>query len=331
VTHDIETLLTDALREEVARMPEPAPDLLARAMHRHRRRTTARRVVSSAGALGLAASLGIALTITATGNRSPGSGSQGSRGPSASGSSVTPVPNASPKLKLLSALTATDQTSYRIRQTLTGRYLDRHDLSPISNRLTGLLDPVHGLASGELVSGNGWAMELRQVDGVLYSRTIFPKDPALQHWFKDSAGSKGLIAFKQGGVPSEWFPWTGTSPGATRLITMLRAQGSVTLAGSTGSGPDVLDSYRFSYNRPDDGAFAAEQVTGTVVVHRDSNLIARIDVGTTTTGHIEQVTIRWRFTVEFSDFGVPVTVTAPADALQRGQSARKTPPPTSAS
>jgi hypothetical protein len=73
--------------------------------------------------------------------------------------------------------------------------------------------------------------------------------------------------------------------------------------------------YDFSYSIPGDGSVKAHQLTGTIVIHDHSNLIAEITMQTTVTGAGPQIAdggwTTFRTEMTFSDYGVPVSVKAP--------------------
>ncbi|HET9658014.1 MAG TPA: hypothetical protein VFP72_21860 [Kineosporiaceae bacterium] len=234
----------------------------------------------------------------------------------------------SSRLQLIAALTATDQVSYHIHLVNTGQFLT----SPRGERVddfTGVYDPTRRIGAGvnhhhlsfpdnpSRERGGTWDMELRFIGDTMYTQPRLPGVKKTLPWMKDRGSFRDAVSIA-GGAP-EWGPWDGASPGGDSLLTSLKTRGSVTLTGTQGTGASAVDTYTFSYDRPDDGAFAAEHVTGTVDVHHDSGLIARFTVQTTAAGHIEQVTIRWTITVTLSDYGLPVNVVPPADVVERGQ------------
>ena len=231
---------------------------------------------------------------------------------------------ASSRLQLIAALTATDQVSYRIHLVSTGQFLT----SPQGERsddFTGVFDPTRRLGAGVYQhrlsfpgrpSEDGEVdLEYRFIGDSMYSRLDPRSAPASARWTKEPRSFGDAVSIAAD-VP-EWGPWDGASPGADSLLTTLRTRGSVALTGTQGTGPSALDTYTFSYDRPDDTSFAAEHITGTVDVHHDSGLIARFTVQTTSTGHIEQVTVHWVFTITLSDYGLPVEVVPPSDAIER--------------
>lgn len=312
MTSDIETLLVSSMRTQVADLPAPASDLVARAIHRHRRRVTIRRTAASVGALGVAAGLGVAATVTATGNWPPGVGTRAAPAISTDG----PSGASTPKLRLMAALTATEQTSYRLDQVVKGTYLGRGDLPPIYKRLTAQVDLRRRLLEGTFRLDQGDpSSPVRVVGDDLYVQ--FPSTAGKpQPWMKKAGGQSAL----RGLVGSGWndfAPWDGFSSDASSLLRALRNDGTVRLVHSGGVGSAALDTYSFSYDLRDGDIYAAHRVSGTVTVHRQSQLIDRFEAGTVSTGHIEQSTIRWQATITFSDYGVPVNVTAPTVVVDR--------------
>ena len=234
------------------------------------------------------------------------------------------TPAASSRLRLIAALTATDQVSYRLHLVSTGQFLT----SPQGERsddFTGVFDPTRRLGAGVYQhrlsfpghpSQDGGAdLEYRFIGDTMYSRLDPRSTTQSQPWTKEPHSFGDAVAIA-GDVP-QWGPWDGPSPGADSLLTTVRNRGSVTLTGTQGTGASALDTYTFSYDRPEDAAFAAEHITGTVDVHHDSGLIARFTMQTTSIGHIEQVTVHWVFTVTLSDYGLPVEVVPPSAAIER--------------
>jgi hypothetical protein len=118
-----------------------------------------------------------------------------------------------------------------------------------------------------------------------------------------------------------WSPTTGASADPAVLLAALRRLGTVTFAGKKGSGAGALDTYDFTYSIAGDASVKPHRLTGTIVVHDQSNLIARITMRTTVTGaHPRIADSGWTtFTtvMTFSDYGVPVSVRAPSGAVQQ--------------
>lgn len=311
MTSDIETLLVSSMRTHVADLPASAPELVTRAIRRHRRRVTIRQTALSAGALGVVASLALASTVTATRDWPAGVGTRAAPGGSTAGQSGA----SSPKLRLMAALTATEQTSYRLDQIVKGTYPERGDLPPIYKRLTAQVDLRRHLLEGAFELGQGDPLSpVRVVGDDLYVHPSAAGGSA--PWMNMSGGQTSL----RGLVGSGWndfAPWDGFSSDASALLQALRNDGIVRLVHSSGVGSAALDTYSFSYDLRDNDIYAAHRISGTVTVHRQSQLIDRFEAETTSTGHVEQTTIRWQATITFSDYGVPLNVTAPTGAVDR--------------
>jgi hypothetical protein len=312
VTADIETLLVSSMYTQVAGLPAPASDLVARAVHRYRRRVALRRTALSAGALGVAASLAVAATATTTGNWSPGAGPGAAQATSTGG----PSGESTPKLRLMAALTATEQTSYRLDQIVTGTYLGRRDVPPIYKRLTAQVDLRRRLLEGTFGLDQGDPLSpVRVVGDDLYVH--FPPTAGRSAPWMQKAGGQTALRGLVGSGWNDFTPWDGFSSDASSLLKALRNDGTVRLVRNSGVGAAALDTYSFSYDLRNGDVYAAHRVSGTVTVHRQSQLIDRFEAGTISTGHVEQSTIRWQATITFSDYGVPVNVTAPAGAVDR--------------
>lgn len=106
-------------------------------------------------------------------------------------------------------------------------------------------------------------------------------------------------------------------------------RGSITFMGRTGIGARALDTYHFSYEIAGDGSVRPHQLTGTIVMHDRSNLIAAITMQTTVTGADPQLAdsepLTFTTVMTFSDYGLPVSVQAPAGAQRIPQ--KLAPPP----
>jgi hypothetical protein len=96
----------------------------------------------------------------------------------------------------------------------------------------------------------------------------------------------------------------------------VRRLGQARLTGRTGSGAQALDTYRFHYQIAGDASVQPHRLAGTIVVHHQSDLIARITMRTTVTGAHPQVAdsglLTFRTVLTFSDYGVAVSVRPPA-------------------
>jgi hypothetical protein len=312
VTSDIETLLVSSMRTQVADLPAPPPELVARAIHRHRRRVAIRRTALSAGALGVVAGLAVTSTLTATGNRPAGVSTQAAP----KGFTASPSAPSSPKLQLMAALTATEQTSYLLDQTVMGTYPQRRDLPPIYKRLTAQVDLRRHLLEGSFALDQADPLsEVRVIGDDLYTR--FPSNGGgSEPWTNEPGGQTALRDLLSSGW-NDFAPWDGFSSDASALLQALHSDGIVQFVHSSGVGPAALDTYSFSYDLPDNDIYAARGVIGTVTVHRQSQLIDRVDAGTTSTGHVEQSTIHWHATTTFSDYGVRVNVAPPTGPVDR--------------
>jgi hypothetical protein len=120
-------------------------------------------------------------------------------------------------------------------------------------------------------------------------------------------------------------PANGASADPAVLLDIVRQLGSVTFVGKNGSGAKALDTYKFSYGIAGDGSVKSHQLTGTIAVHHQSNLIAEITMQTTVTGANPRIADSGQFTFKtllaFSDYGVPVSVQAPTGAVPQGSKA----------
>jgi hypothetical protein len=125
-----------------------------------------------------------------------------------------------------------------------------------------------------------------------------------------------------------WAPTDGASADPAVLLAAVRRLGSVKFAGKSGSGARALDTYNFRYHIAGDASVKPHRLTGTIAVHDQSDLIATITMQTSVTGAHPQLADGGRFTFKtvmtFSDYGVPVSVRAPAGA--GGRSANSTHP-----
>src|SRR5258708_4675267 len=120
------------------------------------------------------------------------------------------------------------------------------------------------------------------------------------------------------GLSRAWAPTDVASADPAVLLAAVRRLGTVKFAGKTGSGARALDTYNFRYNIAGDASLKPHRPTGTIVVHDQSNLIAAITMQTSVTGANPQIADGGRLTFKtvmtFSDYGVPVSVQAPAGA-----------------
>jgi hypothetical protein len=139
-----------------------------------------------------------------------------------------------------------------------------------------------------------------------------------QRWYS-GRGSLVQALVLNGGRP--WSPTEGASADPAILLAVVRHLGTVTFAGSSGSGASELDTYDYRYNIAGDDSVKAHQLTGTIEVHAKSNLIAEITMKTTVTGANPQVAdgdwTTFSTVMTFSDYGVPVTAQVPSGAVER--------------
>ena len=108
MTNYIEEQLMAGMRDEVAGTVL-STDILGAAVRGHQRRTVLRRAVFAAGVVGLAGVAAVAVTLSGTG--------AGAGGPQGDGRPAA-VAAGTPELRLASAITASQNTTYRIKVTI---------------------------------------------------------------------------------------------------------------------------------------------------------------------------------------------------------------------
>jgi hypothetical protein len=324
MTRTIEELLAASMREEVVGLT-PAPDLVGRAAKRHRQRTRIRLAASVTGTAGIAAAVAIGLTVASSGPGAvrTGPGAAKSGGPAAS----------SPQARLVAAMTSSAQLSYRLHLVNTST-LPGHQMTPTSQPrdlinwyadYTGVYDPSTRSGAGVNIiwrqSGTGTdpslygkvdgSIQVRIVGGNYYIRSSGNGQP----WFTGRGTLVQALVLNGGRA---WVPTDGASADPAVLLAAVRRLGPVRFAGKSGSGARALDTYNFRYNIAGDGSVEPHRLTGTIVVHDQSNLIATITMHTSVTGASPQIADGGRMTfttvMTFSDYGVPVSVQAPAGA-----------------
>jgi hypothetical protein len=334
MTSIIEDLLTDAMREEAAGLT-PAPDLVARAARANRQRTRLRLATSATGVAGVAAAVAISLTGASPGPHvvRPGAAASGSRAPS------------SPQVRLIAAMTTSAQLSYRLHLVNTAT-TPEHQMTPTSPPrdlvnwyadYTGVYDPATRLGAGvniiRLQSGTlaspstyGKAVGSMQVRIVGDKYYVEPGDG--QRWYSGRGSLVQALVLNGGRA---WAPTEGASADPAILLAVVRQLGTVTFAGSSGSGAGELDTYDFSYDIAGDSSVKPHLLTGTIEVHGQSNLIAGISMETTVTGANPQLAdgdlTTFKTDMTFSDYGVPVSVQAPTGVVP--QQSKLLPPPAS--
>jgi hypothetical protein len=311
MTRTIEDLLAASMREEVAGLT-PAPGLVARAAKRHRQRTRIRLAASVTGTAGIAAAVAIGLTVASSG---PGAVRTGPGAAKAGGQAAS-----SPQARLVAAMTASAQLSYRLHLVNTsimpGRLINWYA------DYTGVYDPRTRSGAGVNIlrrqSGTGTGPNLySKVEGRIQVRIV--GDNYYTRWANGESWDTGRGTLVQALVLNggrAWAPTDGASADPAVLLAAVRRLGSVKFAGKSGSGARALDTYNFRYNIAGDASVKPHRLTGTIVVHDQSDLIATITMQTSVTGAHPQIADGGRFTFKtvmtFSDYGVPVSVQAPA-------------------
>src|SRR5260221_13502070 len=305
MTRTIEDLLAASMREEVAGLT-PAPDLVARAAKRHRQRSRIRLAASVTGTGGIAAAVAIGLTVASSG---PGAVRTGPGAVKAGGQAAS-----SPQARLVAAMTASAQLSYRLHlvntSILPGRLINWYA------DYTGVYDPrtrsgagVDIIPQDPSLHGRVGRIQVRIVGDNYYTR-----------WGNGErfTGRGTLVQALVLNGGRAWAPTDGASADPAVLLAAVRGLGSVKFAGKSGSGARALDTYNFRYNIAGDASVKPHWLTGTIVVHDQSDLIAKITMQTIVTGAHPQIAdgvpLTFKTVMTFSDYGVPVSVQAPAGA-----------------
>jgi len=338
MSRTIEDLLAATMREEVAGL-RPAPDLVARAAMRHRQRARLRLATSAAGVVGTATAVAVGLTVASAG---PGRVVTGSGAASTGTSAVTATGQAAntQQARLLAAMIASAKLSYRLRLVNTST-LPGHQGTPTSPPrdlitwyadYTGVYDPATRLGagisinreqSGTLADPSSYG----KADGFTEVRLIGDKyyyrfSGSGETWFTGRGTLVQALVLNGGRA---WAPTDGASADPAVLLAVARRLGTVTFVGKSGSGDKALDTYTFSYGIAGDGSVKPHQLTGTITVHDQSNLIDEITMQTTVTGANPQIAdsgqLTFKTVLAFSDYGVPVRVQAPTGAVPQGSKA----------
>jgi hypothetical protein len=334
VNRTIEDLLAESMRDEVAGL-RPAPDLVARAARRHRQRSRIRLAASVTGSAGIAAAVAIGLTVASAGPRANGTG------PSADQPGPTPASSdgetaSSPRARLVAAMITSARFSYRLHLVNTST-VPGHRMTPTSPPrdliswyadYTGVYNPRTGSGagvdimrqqSGTLADPSSYG----KADGSIYVRILgdnyYTRFSAGAESWQKGRGTLIQALVLNGG--SAWAPTDGASADPAVLLAALRRQGSVTFAGKNGTGAQALDTYDFKYDPAGDASVKPHQLTGTIVVHDQSSLIARITMQTRVAGSDPRLADRgwmtFKTVMTFSDYGVSVTVHAPTGAVHQ--------------
>ena len=321
MTRTIEDLLAASMREEVAGL-RPAPDLVARAARRHRQRTRIRLAASVTGTAGIAAAVAIGLTVASSG---PGAVRTGPGAAKAGGQAAN-----SPQARLVAAMTTSAQLSYRLHLVNTS-ILPGHQMTPTSQPrdlinwyadYTGVYDPRTRSGAGVDIIRTQYKLGSvpdPKLDGRIQVRIV--GDNYYTGWVNGKPRFTGRGSLVQALVLNggrAWAPTDGASADPAVLLAAVRRLGSVKFAGKSGSGARALDTYNFRYNIAGDASVKPHRLTGTIVVHDQSDLIATITMQTIVTGAHPQIAdsgwLTFKTVMTFSDYGVPVSVQAPAGA-----------------
>jgi hypothetical protein len=340
MTRAIEEELATAMRNRVAGL-SPAPDIVARAVRAHRRSARIRlgaSVTAAAGITAMAVGVVISLPGTSIQPSSPGSAA----GPDAASSSrptsgaahASPLPT-SPRARLLAAMTSSAQVSYRMHvvnlsvdpgHRVTRTSPPRDLIQPYAD-YTGVYDPktrsgyglnierydTGGLGDPRLFGKPGNYEQVRIIGNTYYTRYSVTNSFRAGSTWTSGSGSLAIALDLNGG--QGWAPTSGGSADPAVLLATVRRLGQVRLAGHSGSGAQALDTYKFRYHLAGNSSVQAHQLTGTIVVHHQSNLIASITMQTTVTGAHPKIgdsgQTTFRTVLTFSDYGVAVSVRPP--------------------
>jgi hypothetical protein len=315
MTRTIEDLLAASMREEVAGLT-PAPDLVACAAKRHRQRTRIRLAASVTGTAGIAAAVAIGLTVASSG---PGAVRTGPGAAKAGGQAAS-----SPQARLVAAMVTSAQLSYRLHLVNTSKMPGR--LINWYADYTGVYSPRTGSGTGvDILRLSGRSLtdpkSYGKVDGYFQVRIIgdhyYTRFSGNGEPWRTGHGTLVQALILNGG--RAWAPTDGASADPAVLLAAVRRLGSVNFVGKSGSGARALDTYNFRYHIAGDGSVKPHWLTGTIVVHDQSDLIAKITMQTSVTGARPQIAdggwLTFKTVMTFSDYGVPVIVKAPASAV----------------
>ena len=228
------------------------------------------------------------------------------------------------------------QLSYRLHLVNTST-LPGHRMTPTSQArdlinwyadYTGVYNPRTGLGAGVNI--------MRQQSGTLADPGSYGKvDGYMQvriiggHYYIRFSGNGQPWATGRGTLVQAlvlnggraWAPTDGASADPAVLLAALHRLGTVKFAGKSGDGARALDTYDFRYDIAGDGSVKPHQLTGTIMVHHQSNLIAKITMQTMVTGAHPQIAdggwTTFTTVMTFADYGVPVSVQAPTGAMKQ--------------
>ncbi|MEU2613026.1 hypothetical protein ABZ570_15815 [Micromonospora sp. NPDC007271] len=313
---DLEDQLMAGMRDEVSGLGYTR-DVLGEATRRHRRRTALHRGAYTAGVVGVAGALAAALAV---GSGAP-AGTGGSPGPVAERPATAASPE-SPQLRLAAAAAASENISYRVKVTTTNK-----DKLPPKGELPepvartwvtkGAFDPA--TATGYLESPRtglrppmsiGWVEE-RLVDGVRYFGGLDGADPDSGKivWSRYPEGRQTSLDYDDalgGGL--------GTSADPEQLFRMLRQAGAKVTQNPGGG-------YHFEVTVQDaTQGIAADRLVGDVTIDADGRIrTVAYDRAVRWNARGPEHTYHLHVLVELSEYGLPVKVEAPADALVMGK------------
>ncbi|OKI87586.1 hypothetical protein [Micromonospora sp. CB01531] len=316
MTTDLEDRLIDGMRDEVAGLAFTR-DVLGDATRRHRRRTALHRTAYAAGVVGVTGALAAALTV---GTGAP-AGLRGAPGPVAERPATAASPE-SPRMRLAAAAAASENISYRVKFTTTNKdkLPPRGELpEPVARTWVtkGAFDPA--TATGYLESPNtglvppmsiGWLQE-RLVDGVRYVGGLDGADPDSGKivWARFPEGRQTSLNYDDalgGGL--------GTSADPQQLFRMLRQAGAK-VSQNAGGG------YHFEVSMQDSKqGIAADRLVGDVTIGADGRIkTVAYDRAVRWNARGPEHTYHLHVLMELSDYGLPVKVEAPANALVIGK------------
>lgn len=271
-----ETRLTEAMRQAVAGVETPA-GIVARAARNRRLARRRTQTASVAGVAGLAAAVAVGVTVLLPAD--------------------APAPAPADGIAVV-APASIAQSSFRIDILNTTQLKGRARETQAD--FTGVYDPVRRRGVGRARYGAN-VMELRLVGDLYYQ-----SDPA--GWRQDAGNLVDALLLDGG---RQWGATDVSTADARVVLDSLRARGTLRVTGKAGG----LDRYSFRYALPNDGSVARHTMTGAVVVHHDSGLLAEITQRTTVTGAHPEVAdatpLTFVTTLKYSDYGVPVQVEAP--------------------
>lgn len=228
------------------------------------------------------------------------------------------------------------QLSYRLHLVNTST-LPGHRMTPTSRSrglinwyadYTGVYNPrtdsgtgvnIVRLQSGTLAAPSSYGKAVGYMQVRIIGNRYYTRSSGNDQFWRSGQGNLARALVLNGG--RAWAPTDGASADPAVLLAALRQLGSVKFAGQSGAGAKALDTYEFKYEIAGDASVQAHELTGTIVVHDESNLIAKITMRTTVTGANPQIADGGRTTfttvMTFSDYGVPVSVKVPTGPVQQ--------------